>query len=600
MPYQWVPPAAPAASAAAQQRENAKLRQELENLKKEVRSDNAYRNWRSNHPGNAASHGNVNQGNGNRNRGGQGAGQGQGNGLVCGVAGGKWACYWLDCVPSCQGKTNNAKNTTCFGCGRAKNLAKNPPDSSKRKVAAGGGGGGAGAGPAPAAAAVNKDQQAVGAGNGRKRSAEQVEKRRLARERRRERKAEADGQADQAAVADGKADAVMGGAAQPAGAANEPKPLAKEDQAVLKALGLTAAMKVGDLKSIFSAPKETKDQAGTAEEEVALVCTKNDALAAAIANEALYQASVDENTGVPGREHLLGVVTAQLDEWKKKVADLSKKPAGQGQAALSDLVAKRALEVAKEDKLKAAAEADSNRVAARFARLKAVVTDQQAILTERLQALEEAYQASRDLWQASDNARAAKHKLKLGAWDSRIVAATPACGAMQPVEPAVAAVVEVARAAMAHADCYRVCSWSLQEIPELQPPSEGAVPVLSTLNANVNYWSQNGMVPVTYAQLYSGCDLPKMSSNPIQSATELVGEILWRRFYPEGCNVSQDHYVPMQLGSILAMALGRISDQITAKVRAEQLKECEAHFERLAQKDREDRINAAGAYGSPY
>ena len=153
---------------------------------------------------------------------------------------------------------------------------------------------------------------------------------------------------------------------------------------------------------------------------------------------------------------------------------------------------------------------------------------------------------------------------------------------------------------MAHSDCYRVAAWSLQEIPELAVPSKEAVPILSTLNANVNYWSQNGMVPVTYAQLYQGCEVQKLSSNPVQSAMELVGEILWRRFYEDGRNVHEDQYVPMQMGNILAMALGRVSDQISAQLKAEKLKECEAVFERLAAKDREDRINAAGAYGSPY
>jgi hypothetical protein len=376
--------------------------------------------------------------------------------------------------------------------------------------------------------------------------------------------------------------------------------VAQENHVVLKALGLAAATKMGDLKSVFSTPKESKDKPATAEEEVASVCTKNDALASALSNEALYQASVDENTGVLGREHLLGVVTAQLEEWKKKVADLSKKPAGLGQAALSDLVAKRAAEVAKEDKLKAAAEADSDRAAARFARLKAVVVDQQAALAERLQALEDAYQASRTLWNADAESRNAKHKQKLAAWDSRILAAAPACGSLQTAEPGLAAAVEVAKNSVAHADYYRVAAWSLQEIPELAAPSKEAVPILSALNANVTYWSQSGTVPVTFEQLYQGCEVQKLSSNPVQSAKELVGEILWRRFYEDGRNVNQDQYVPMQMGNILAMALGRVSEQLTAQLKAEKLKECEAVFERLAAKDREDRINAAGAYGSPY
>jgi hypothetical protein len=517
-----------------------------------------------------------------------------------------------------MGKLNNAKNTNCFGCNRPKDKAKNPPPALRRQAAGGGAKGAAGT-PAAAAAAkgngqnqnVNQDPKGAGGGNGKRvRSAEQVEKRRLARDRRRAKKAEADGDAGQAAAAGNGADVDMGGAGKPAGAkgpAQEPKNLAQDEAAVLRTLGITAVVAMKELKNVFASPQEHKEEA-TAEEEVASVCKKNDALAAAIANEALYKASVEENTDVPGREHLLGVVKLQLEEWTKKVADLSKKPAGVGQAALSDLIAKRANEIAKEHRLKAATEADAERAAARYARLKAAVADQQTALTERFTALEEAYQASQALWAVDTQSRNDRHKQRVAAWDSRIAAAGgPAgvgegAGATPPadsVDAGIMAAVQVARIATAHADCQLTIPWAVRDIPELQAPSPEALPILAAVNTNLVYWNQNGMFPVTFAQIYQGCDLTAVKTDAMTSVKEIVGEILWRRFY-EGRNVHQDHYLPAQMGNILSVALGRISEQIQAGNKAEALKTSEKTFERLAEKDREDRLNAAGAYGSPY
>ena len=106
------------------------------------------------------------------------------------------------------------------------------------------------------------------------------------------------------------------------------------------------------------------------------------------------------------------------------------------------------------------------------------------------------------------------------------------------------------------------------------------------------------MVPVTYAQMYTGIPNPETSVSCIAT---LVGTEIWERFYPKPREVLPTNYVPVQLTNILNASLGRIQDQAVADAKKTEI--ARAHFEGLHRRDMQDKKDAiggaadAGAYG---
>ena len=152
----------------------------------------------------------------------------------------------------------------------------------------------------------------------------------------------------------------------------------------------------------------------------------------------------------------------------------------------------------------------------------------------------------------------------------------------------------------AHPDVYLAITWNAAELPShTDAISDEQKTGLTHLRSNLDLWSQNGLVPVTYEQLHSGCGCPSDSVTGIKA---IVGEKIWEKFYPAKRVVTQTNYVPMQLSNILRSSIGRIADQYTADVKKEEI--ARLHFEGIIQQDVIDRksilagtCTSAGAYG---
>jgi hypothetical protein len=111
------------------------------------------------------------------------------------------------------------------------------------------------------------------------------------------------------------------------------------------------------------------------------------------------------------------------------------------------------------------------------------------------------------------------------------------------------------------------------------------------LQQNLECWTQAGMFPMSYTQMFTGCGTLK---DPVTCARTLIGDIIWGRMY-EGRNVNNEFLVPCQLVVILKTALGKISDKLKAD--ATRMAKIHATFEDFYAKDLVDKAAAAGAYG---
>jgi hypothetical protein len=155
--------------------------------------------------------------------------------------------------------------------------------------------------------------------------------------------------------------------------------------------------------------------------------------------------------------------------------------------------------------------------------------------------------------------------------------------------------------AQEHADCNIKVAWDMGSVPIMETPPEKILPIFGLIYDNLNLWSQSGSFPVTYAQLYRGCDRKLL--DPIETSKTLVGPAIWKLYYGERA-VKDLFFVPFQMISILSFALGKVAAALTADAKRAELqsaKDSKMHFTMLAEKDARDRATAAGAYGaSPY
>ena len=112
------------------------------------------------------------------------------------------------------------------------------------------------------------------------------------------------------------------------------------------------------------------------------------------------------------------------------------------------------------------------------------------------------------------------------------------------------------------------------------------------LRSNLEVWAQHGMVPVTYAQMYTGVDNPKEAMNGVAT---LVGPAIWEKFYAHDRTVLETNFVPLQMVHILKASLAKLQDQSVADVEKQEI--AQAHFEGIYRRDMEHRRAGDGAYG---
>ena len=505
---------------------------------------------------------------GNRRKSG-GMGNGP-DGMQCGLAGGeslsgRWRCWCKDCPKSASGATNNPGRTSCFGCGRPKNQAKNPPASNSLK-------------PAANTAADPVAQPAK----------DTPPPRRKRRSRNKD-KEEKDAPADEPARGNDAMDADT-----PPPAASEVTPT-KEEHGTLASLGITPITSKMELKKIFCKPNAYAP-AQTAEEEVATTCGKSDSepMEIAKANVQMYKTLMEEGTSRADWDLLKASVEGHLKEWEQKLTTLQdKKP--DDKVILTDLHAKKTSDDSKETKRVQAVEKKTENAVAKHKRLRDCILKQQELLAGKLKALDDEFAEVQEAWAKDEASRTERHTLRMAAWTSRITCATPAAGIAPPgtpmgATPATPAVPPTPPPAP-QPDYQLAVKWNITDIPTFENAAqEDQLKGLNTLWCNVQAWMQCGSIPVTYQQLYTGC-ADKMS---VVTTKAMIGEAIWEKFYANR-EVGETNLVPMQLISILRTALGKFEDQFKAdQVKANKVR---AKFDKFFEQDIEDKAQSRGAYG---
>ena len=396
-------------------------------------------------------------------------------------------------------------------------------------------------------------------------------------------------------------------------------PLAKDELSFLRNLGVTPLEKTVEVSKLFALPQPLKASDDPVKEVAQLsgVSGSKD-LEEAESNVNLYQQMLDENKAIPGRAHLSGVLEKNLKEWKEKVTKISKDQAGSptvDKAVLSDLRAKKSTDEAKEDHRLASCEAKAKIARSRYDRLRNVLVNEQSKLGEKLNALDAQFVKTQEAWSLDATTRATFFQQKMAAWDSRISAATPTTGAMQQgqqqQQQLQQAAVPVAAATPSQqaacngvlpnqthnpqADYQLSTKWVLAEIPQPDIASLKAdVTGLSLLLHNVQYWAQCGMFPMTFTQMYHGCE----NTDPLLVTHTLVGDTIWKRLYGDR-QVLTDHVVPIQLVTVLTTALGKIEDEFKADTKRTEL--IEQKFDKFYEEGLEDKKVGQGVYGvDPY
>jgi hypothetical protein len=388
-------------------------------------------------------------------------------------------------------------------------------------------------------------------------------------------------------------------------------PLTKDEASFLTNLGVTPALQKVEISKLFAFPMmlEASDCAEKAVQVASGGKTNSKELEDAQSNVSLYQQMVDDHKAVPGRAHLSGVLETQLKEWKAKLAKLSENKAGSqtgGKAALSDLRAKRTSEEAKEDQRMLVCEGKAKTARARYDRLRLVLVSEQNKLAEKLVAFDAQFVKVQEAWSTDATSRATFYKQKLAAWDSRIAAIAPLGGADDLDPDAAANVVQAAISPAAppanpaadpapQADYFLSTKWNLSEIPMAgKPANEKDAEGLTILHHNLRCWTQCGMIPMTFEQIFSGCE----NTDSILVSRALLGEGLWKRLYGER-QITQLHLVPIQVVTMLQTALGKLENECTADEKRTKI--IQAKFDMFYDKDQVDKMMSRGAYGEcPY
>ena len=114
---------------------------------------------------------------------------------------------------------------------------------------------------------------------------------------------------------------------------------------------------------------------------------------------------------------------------------------------------------------------------------------------------------------------------------------------------------------------------------------------------NVEQWTQNGLVPITFAQLLSGAGNEVQTKDAFTQVANIVGEIIWKRFYDQQEPLLAD-YVPFQMGNVLQQALQNADAQLKewAKNCADYRTKAMERFKQLHEQDGENKKARSGPY----
>ena len=507
----------------------------------------------------------------------------------------QWPCRRMQCSRP-DGKLNFGIRTTCNWCGCDKGAAMSPPKEERKDYVV------------PVDGAPGKDAAANGA-------------------------APAGGAAPaKPAAVNG---AKPGGGAAPAAAAdngiNPPhQQLAPDELSMLKNLGVTAVRATNPAKGapIFLKP-ELKQQR-SADDEVAAACKSSDRLAEAQAavdycktsllnvERELARTDLADGT-VKGHQFQKGMLETRQKEQEKIVADLSGKAGGD--AALHELNEKRSEAEKKEARRSQRATTKGEEAQSRFERLRSVLQSQKDRLDEKILELETDFAESSSAFLIINTEQAKRHMQRLAAWDKRIgsaegagngMAVTPpspdnaACPAMdanQRLLEAQQALVlaqqaaEKARADLAAqpvslpANCGIRIRYVASDLQEMGVLSTTDAACLATIYANATAWERQGLVPIQFSTLLTGCtDLP----SAMKGLTAVVGQTIWEKFFNQD-EVSVDHYVPMQFGTVLYAIFTKL-DKKTASAATKLAPIADATFATVADKDEIDKKQRGGVY----
>ena len=566
----------------------------IQQMQQQQQSQNQWSQWSA---GKGCSKG------GNPGTGGSGKSAGKGANMACSPCGDgaqyggastsgglKWHCNWADCAKSAAGAMNNAGRTSCFACGRDKNRAIHPPPALAVKTQAA----------VPARKknrkSRNKDKEEpapVPNGGGEPKSpADKAATKTAKQERKRLRRSQK--RKEQEAVEVQEIDS------EEEEMEDKVVPLAKDELAFLTNLGVTPTTSRLNVDRLFGFPKPlaaTDDP----EKEVTAASgrTSTKSLEEAQSNVELYQKMLDENKAVPGRAHLATVLEQNLKEWKTKVEGLTESQAG-GKAVVSSLNAMRTAEEAKEDNRIVSCEGKALVAKQRYERLKTVLVGEQNKIQEKLIALEAQYIKVQDEWKKDAETRANYYQRKMAAWDTRLAAVKPAGGGddgLAEVAQEIAAAATPAVAAVPpasptpQADYYLTTRWTIAELPPGGKPNKAEdIEGMAILHHNLTYWTQCGMFPMSFAQMFHGC----VDTDPILVSKALAGEAVWKKMYTDR-KLTAENIVPVQMVNILQTSLGKIEDELKAdKKRTKIIQE---KFDAFYQQDQEDKVASKGAYG---
>jgi hypothetical protein len=365
--------------------------------------------------------------------------------------------------------------------------------------------------------------------------------------------------------------------------------LAKDEVAILKALGMAPIGEASTLQTTFSKPM-ARESTLTPEEEVAAACGQNSALAEANANVEFYKAELAAIEGVEAKALMLPVIQKALKDAEEKAASFSKSTKT---LSLVSLQLKRTKAMEDEEKRVSSSTTLREKAQARYDRLHAVLLKQQEIVQKRLEAFTTAFAESSKEWLNRESELISAHVECLAAWDVHIATADAASGGHlanmaahpaalpQAAAPAAASVPPLAQLLVPlaappptnqhHPDCFLATSWRAEDLPALSRElTDHEEQLLSCIMANVRAWQCHGMIPATYKMMSSGlkCD----ESAIVEAFRQIVGKTIWEAFYGERQITSSD-YVPAQLGYVTREALDRVREALEKSKYAKETRE---------------------------
>ena len=147
--------------------------------------------------------------------------------------------------------------------------------------------------------------------------------------------------------------------------------------------------------------------------------------------------------------------------------------------------------------------------------------------------------------------------------------------------------------------CNRTIIYSTEDIPELKTlPDKKYKLRLVLIATNLMHWSQAGRVPITFRQLLSGSGTEDEATTAMLTVKEVAGEKIWDRLYDDK-DVSLNHFIPFQLGCILAESLAKAQTKMNEYAKLiDYTDEAKKRFAEIHAKDTVLRKERKGPYSN--